>query len=157
MNQTNILSKWLVRLLAETFGDSDAPRGFYLDTGQSGLLAAIQTLNAPTVSTPIQPNEPTIAAHCGHLLYSLQLFNAYEQGQRPTPNWASSWDKQQVTKAEWETLQANLATEYKSLIGYLEAKTAWPEPRVAAGLMLLAHAAYHVGQIRQLITLGTNA
>jgi hypothetical protein len=38
----------------------------------------------------------------------------------------------------------------------LQARDAWPEPAVAASMILLAHCAYHVGEIRQLLASATS-
>lgn len=154
--QTETVQKWLNLLLAEAFGVSPSPRGFFLDSGQAGLLPSLDVLSAYVASTALAPNEPTISAHCGHLLYSLELFNAYEQGLRPMPDWPSSWATAQVNETEWHALRDNLKQAFEMVQNNIQNNDQWPEQRLAASLMLLTHTAYHVGQIKQLITL-TNA
>jgi len=152
MIRTEDFTKWLSLLLAETFGLSEAPSGFFLDTGQSGLLGTINLISAEAVSTALKPENATIASHCAHVLFLLRLFDAYEQGQRPEPDWEESWKTRVVDEAAWRTLRAELQAAYDTALAQLRARTAWDEPPLAASLMLLAHCAYHVGEIRQLLT-----
>jgi hypothetical protein len=152
MIKTEDFTKWLSLLLAETFGLSDAPSGFFLDTGRSGLFGTINAISAETASTALKPENATIASHCAHVLFLLRLFEAYEQGQRLEPDWPESWKTRVVDEVAWRTLRAELQTAYDTVLARLRARTAWEEPPLAASMILLAHCAYHVGEIRQLLT-----
>ncbi len=136
-------------LFAETFGVSDAPSGYFLDTGQSGLIGTINTHGAEVASAARTPEEATIAAHCGHVLFLLHFFAAYERGETPTPDWAGSWTTRVVDDAAWHALRHELQTTYASLVARLQARETWPDEAIGAAMMLLAHCAYHVGEIRQ--------
>jgi hypothetical protein len=149
MIPTAEFTKWLFVLLAETFGVADTPSGYILDTGQSGLLGTINTLSAEVASAAPAPEQATIASHCGHVLFLLQYFAAYERGETPEPDWAGSWATRTVDDAAWQALRQELQTTYDALMARLQARDTWPESGVAASLMLLAHCAYHVGEIRQ--------
>jgi hypothetical protein len=149
MIQTADFTKWLSILLTETFGASDSPDAYFLDSGQSGLLGTINTLSAEVASAARSPEQSTIASHSAHVLFLLRLFEAYEQGQTPTPNWEGSWSTRVVDDAAWRALRGELQSAYASVAARLQANDAWPEPRVAAAMILVAHCAYHVGEIRQ--------
>jgi hypothetical protein len=137
-------------LLAETFGVAETPHGFILDTGQSGLLGTVNTLSAEVASAARSAEDATIAGHCGHVLFLLRLFIAYEEdGQQPHPDWPSSWSTRVVDAAAWETLRGELQAAYTTLVARFQARQTWDRPVVGAALMLLAHCAYHVGEIRQ--------
>ncbi len=142
----------LLMLLAEGFGVSDSPNGFFLDDGQSGLLGTLDKLDAATASARRRPANATIAAHANHVLFLLDLFLAYERGEQPSADWEGSWKVQVVDAAGWDTLRANLRARYAGVVGRLRAREDWPEPAVAAAIMLLAHASYHTGEIKQLLT-----
>lgn len=136
-------------LLAETFGVSERSDGYFLDTGQSGLLGTITTLSATVASAARTSEEATIAAHCGHILFLLEFFAAYERGEAPSPDWTSSWTTRVVDEAQWKTLRHELQTSYTSLMARLQARESWPDEALGAAMLLLAHCAYHVGEIRQ--------
>ena len=149
MIQTADFTKWLRILLAETFGVADTPEAYFLDSGQSGLIGTIATLSAEVASAAPTPEQGTIASHCGHVLFLLRLFDAYEQGQTPTPDWEGSWSIRSVDEAAWRALRDELQAAYSAVVADLQANDTWPEPRIAAAMTLVAHCAYHVGEIRQ--------
>lgn len=140
----------LGRLLDEAFGVSEAPSGKFLDTGQSGLLGSIDTLDARTASAELRPGDDTIAAHCAHLLYHLNLFLAYEQGQAPRADWPSSWKTHEVNEFEWKSLRLELRAAYQAVQAYRQTRTAWPVIVLGAWMALLAHVSYHVGVVHKL-------
>jgi hypothetical protein len=142
----------LLMLLAEGFGVTDSPNGYFLDDGQSGLLGTIDRLSAATASAGLRPANATIAAHTNHVLFLLDLFAAYERGEQPSADWAGSWSVQQVDAAAWDTLRADVRARYATVVGQIKARSEWPEPAVAAAINLLAHVAYHTGEIKQLLT-----
>lgn len=140
----------LANHLAEAFGVAATPHGFFLDTGQSGLLGTIKQIDAVTASTPFPADAETIAAHCGHVRWLLTFFAAHERGETPPPDWAASWQVQTVDAAAWAALRQEITATYTYLIERLQARTDWHEVAVSAWLMLLAHISYHVGVIHKL-------
>jgi len=138
--------------MAETFGVSDSPNNYMLESGRAGLLGTVNALSAATASAALTPDEPTIAAHCGHILFLLSFFSAYEQGQTPAADWPGSWLSRIVDEPAWAALRQQLQSTYDSVVARFTPDSAWPEARVGAAILLLAHSAYHVGQVRQLLT-----
>jgi len=149
MIQTTDFTKWLRILLAETFGVADTADAYFLDSGQSGLLGTINALSAELASAAPTPEQGTIASHSGHVLFLLRLFDAYEHGQTPTPDWEGSWSTRVVDDAAWQALRDDLQAAYDSVMADVQTNDSWPEPRLAAAMMLVAHCAYHVGEVRQ--------
>ena len=149
MIPTAQFTHWFLLLLAEVFGVADTPDGRILDTGQSGLLGTITTLSPEVASAAPTPDQATIASHCGHVLFLLQYFAAYERGETPEADWEGSWATRVVDDAAWLALRQELQTTYDTLIERLNVRDTWPEAAIAASMMLLAHCAYHVGEIRQ--------
>lgn len=152
MIKTDDFTKWMGQLLAETFGVSEASGGFFLDTGRSGLLGTLAPLSAAQASAALKPENATIASHSAHVLFLLDLFEAYEQGQRPEPDWEASWKIRTVDDAAWAKLRTDLLAAYTTVVARVRARQAWEEQPLAATLTLLAHCAYHVGEIRQILT-----
>ena len=149
MIPTTAFTQSFFTLFAETFGVSEMPSGYFLETGQSGLLGTINTLSAEDASAARTPDEGTIAAHCGHILFLLKFFAAYERGETPTPDWQGSWTTRIVDDVTWPALRHELQHTYDALVTRLQTREMWPDEAVGASLMLLAHCAYHVGEIRQ--------
>ena len=57
-----------------------------------------------------------------------------------------------VDEAAWAALRGQLQATYAAVVARFTPASAWPEPPVGAAILLLAHCAYHVGQIRLLVT-----
>ncbi len=152
MIEIEIFKRALTALLAEAFGVSDNPHGFFLDDGQAGLLGTIDKLDAAKANAALKPENETITSHCGHVLYLVQSFMLFEQGQFPKMDWPGSWHTRNVDAAAWAALRTNLRSNYERLNALLQMRTDWPEPAVSAYMMLLAHVSYHVGEIKQILT-----
>jgi len=61
-----------------------------------------------------------------------------------------------VDDAQWQALQHELQAGYTTLVARLRARETWPDEALGAAMLLLAHCAYHVGEIRQrLLWVGT--
>lgn len=150
MIDQDLFKQSLAGLLAEAFGVAESPDGFFLDSGQSGLLGTINQLDAHTASTPFRPDEETIAAHCGHVRWLLNFFAAYERGETPAPDWAASWQTQVVDEAAWAALRSEITQTYTHLLTRLHERVDWHPVAVGAWMMLLAHVSYHVGVIHKL-------
>jgi hypothetical protein len=152
MIEPAVLATSLSTLLAEVFGVTDSPESYMLESGHAGLMGTINALSAATASAALTPSEPTIAAHCGHILFLLSFFSAYEQGQTPAADWEGSWTTRLVDEPAWAALRGQLQSTYDIVVARFTPDSPWPEPRVGAAILLLAHCSYHVGQIRQLLT-----
>jgi hypothetical protein len=144
-----IFAQSFFTLLAEAFGVAGTPDGYFLDSGHSGLLGTIAQLSAETASASRGLEDSSIAAHCGHVLFLLRFFAAFERGETPEADWAGSWRTRQVDEAAWKQLQAELRAAYDEVVARMQARPEWPEPAIGACMLLLAHCAYHTGEIRQ--------
>lgn len=148
MIQTSDFQQSIGSLLAEAFGVSS--RAAFLDTGTSGLLGCIDSIDARTASAELRPGDETIAAHCAHLLYDLNLFLAYEKGQAPQADYPASWKVRGLNETAWKNLRLELRGAYAEVQERLQSRQAWPKIVIDAWLAELAHVAYHVGVIAKL-------
>ena len=93
-----------------------------------------------------------MAACAAHLRWSLASINAMMRGERPNMDWKQSWTVNTVTDLEWQQLLEDLKLEYQNLQNNMP-----PNPDlsdrmfVTSGVALVAHAAYHLGAIRQML------
>ncbi len=150
--KTEDFTKWLYMLFAEAFGVAETPSGYFLDTGRAGLLGTLDEISAELASATLKPGNATIAGHCGHMLYHLELFAAYGRGERPAPDWPGSWHTSVVDDDEWNALRTALRNTYTAIVEHLQGLETWDEAPIAASMILLAHTAYHTGEIRQQLT-----
>ncbi len=114
----------------------------------TGLFSSLQDLNAEQVS------KNGIAAHTEHLRWSLAKVNAMMRGERPAMDWTQSWTVKTVSEPEWQSLLEQLRTEYNILQTNMPANPDLNDQMfVTSGVALVAHAAYHLGAIRQMMAM----
>ena len=128
---SDVFTSAVAQLLTEAY-EGTSGQSWFSDSGpDSGLFA-------------------TLAA--GHLRWSLAMANAMMRGEQVSRNWAESWSVIDVTNVQWAEVQAELKQEYEVLKQSLP-----PQPDlsnsvfVTSGMALVAHAAYHLGAVRQLV------
>jgi len=148
---TNDLHQSLPALLRELTYGAAPTGGYILNSGDSGMLAALDRLSADDASSASHGGA-TIAAHVDHVTYGLSLMNRWIHGESPfdSADWSASWRIGRVSDAEWEHLRASLRHQADTWL------TALAQPKALAGIELngviasIAHLAYHLGAIRQI-------
>ncbi len=141
-------TKSLFALLEETF---EGPGGCaYLDKG-AGLFQTLDAVTAETASHVPSVGAQTIAAHCAHLAYYVRANHNGVLKQERHLDWPSSWRLQQVGDREWEELKGRVRHEYDALIVTLKSLETWAGHQVGNSIAIVAHTAYHLGAIRQVL------
>ncbi len=113
----------------------------------TGVISAIQNLNAEQASRTLLPGYTTIAAHAEHIRVSLNYVRRTFAGEKLNVEW---WPLQTVDAAQWAELKQQLQAEYEATIAFIKAKSFWHEEDLTQMLDSMAHIAYHAGAIRQL-------
>jgi len=146
-------TKVLFDLLEETHRTVD---GLYLDRGTS-LTNSLDAVNAKAASTPIVADGSTIAAHVAHIEFYLQVMMDYMQGKwYEKVDWKGSWKQTVVTEEEWTTLKLKLHAAMDRVRAMLASFDDWNDERKLGGALgIIAHTAYHLGAIRQFLTIVT--
>ncbi|PYO13018.1 MAG: hypothetical protein DMD31_15045 [Gemmatimonadetes bacterium] len=140
----------LTRMLVEAFEGPRGPWTYFTDASPgTGLFATIRGLSAVQVSERGGPGRSTIAGHIHHVSSSLVLSTRALRGEQASRDRARSWTVTTVDQAGWAELQARLRREYESLFVAVEGHTVWDEDALGVVLGAIAHAAYHLGAIRQ--------
>jgi hypothetical protein len=140
----------LFLLLKETFeGPPPKTASAYLDQG-GGLFQTVENLTAEDASRAARPGAPTIAAHCAHVKFYLDVLHRYMQGSSEKADWKQSWLVQTVGAEEWEALKRELRDAYDTIGEALRSVEGWGERPVGAALAVVTHTAYHLGAVRQL-------
>ena len=143
-------------LLSEAYeGVNPGKPVWFSDAGEgSGLFRTLERLSPETASKPLLEGSSTIAAHAEHLRWSLALTNAYARGQAPAKiAWAESWTVKTVDPSAWEDLKSRLHAEYQTVVTHLPPQPDLSNPIfVTSAVAMVAHAAYHLSAIRQMLT-----
>ena len=135
--------------LRETF---ESVVGMYLDKGTS-LFETLADISAADASQPMG-DCATIAAHVAHTTYYLRALE--DRMFRRDLNWID-WDEVwrevgAVDEAAWEALIADLRATYERIMGRLEGAGTWEGSHELSCLLgVIAHTAYHLGEIRQMM------
>jgi hypothetical protein len=138
----------LLFLLTETF---ESVHGIYLDQGTS-LLETLAEITAEEASIPVGGKCATIAAQVTHVCFYLDVLERFMQtGQNERVDWGEIWRTvSAVTPEAWAALQARLRETYQRTREGLAAYDRWDAKHAIGGAVgLIAHTAYHLGEIRQ--------
>ncbi len=115
-----------------------------------GLFLTLAQIDAATASKLPAPGRSSIAAHCEHLRYVINVVSAWVKLEKPQPDWSLAWKTSGVDGDAWEALKTALQTECETLKTLISLSTEW-NPKLLNLLMSnTSHVAYHVGAIRQI-------
>ena len=140
----------LEELLRETFEGARPGQGTeYLDR-DGGLRQTLGGLTAEQASRRIR-GRPSIAAHSRHMEFHLRTVSEWIQGQRHKRDWPASFEPQTVDETEWLALRERLEYARQEFLHLVSGMSEEHLLEEGAGLGALAHLAYHLGAIRQLL------
>ncbi len=140
----------LVSVLEETFERVD--QSLFLDKGDS-FFETLAGVSAEEASRPIAPGGNTIAAQVNHVAAFVGWLNRSTAGQAIEPlDWEATWARTTVSPAEWEELVGGLRSAYRNLRSFATTKTHWAPPFVTGAFGLVAHCAFHLGQVRHALS-----
>ncbi len=150
----SMLTEAIITLLTEAYpGPTDPHATWFIDNApDSGILGILRDVTAEEASLSVDRTGnagTTIAAHTEHLHWSLANMNRAMSGEE-FGRWSESWDLQQANTAEWNRLRSELEKEFELLCSGLRNQTEIDPQYLTGGLALAAHAAYHLGNIRQM-------
>lgn len=141
-------TKALLILLDETF---DQVHGYYLDKNTS-LFETLASITAEEASIPVGGKCATLAAQVKHVAFYLEVVEkSVRDPNYPKADWGEIWRTvKHVTPTEWESIQEELRTNYNRIINLIKSAPAWPsEAEISSAIAVIAHTAYHLGEIRQ--------
>lgn len=139
----------VAHLLRETFeGSPEGMPSAYLDRGV-GFFSTLANLSAEAASKDV--NGTTVAAHTEHAKFYLDRLCEFINGRTEAVNWEDSWLIETVSDDEWKALQGSVQRAYERTLLCLAEERPWTEMQVGMAIGLVAHTAYHLGSIRQLV------
>ena len=141
----------ILGVLAEAFEGPRERWSYFTDTGRdSGLFGSLAKVDAAGASRVI--GKTSIAAHVNHLIFGLHASARWVEGDRTTHSWTESWSISQVDETRWKRMQGELRAAYMDMDKVIRLFAAGSEEAMGGVLGALAHAAYHLGAIRQKIS-----
>jgi hypothetical protein len=143
-----LLTAPLFELLDEVF---ETHHGIFLYPGTS-LFDTLATINATEASLAVGGKCATLAAQVAHVTFYLEVLERYILSQDAGEvDWGEIWRcVQEVTPEEWEAFNRNLRQTYQRVLIMLHGQESWQsETTIGGALAILAHTAYHLGEIRQ--------
>jgi hypothetical protein len=153
---TTELIRSIVDLLIEAYaGPPNPAETWFIDNEpDSGILGILAGVSAAEASTPVDGKGDagsTIAANAEHLRWSLANANAQIRNETYNPNWSDSWLLINADEVGWDRLRQELRSEFETLRDALQRLEDLPSEYFTGVLALIAHAAYHLGTIRQML------
>ncbi len=91
----------------------------------------------------------TIAAHVHHTVFAMEASAGWIRGERAKLDWKSSWAVSSVDAEAWKDLNARLRAAYGDLTAAIREHGSDSEDSWGGAVGAVAHAAYHLGAIRQ--------
>ena len=143
----------LFALFKETFEGTNTAFGtMYLDQG-TGFFDTIDAVDAEKASRSLSDGATTIAAHCEHVRFYLEFLSNYMTEKFTMVDWKDSWKVKTVTEAEWTALRGQLQKTYQVVTDAFNEVETWNDFKISGALGILAHSAYHLSAIRQILKL----
>ncbi|HET9218203.1 MAG TPA: hypothetical protein VFR18_14560 [Terriglobia bacterium] len=155
MNQTDsIFQRAVSKLLIEVFDGPPGDEAYILNPRDPGLHRQLETISAATASEQPIAGKPSIAAHVDHVHYGLSLLTRWLAGEEnpwADADWNGSWRRNTVTEDQWRVLRQNLREKADTWQNAVSRRTEWDDFNAAGALSTVAHTAYHLGAIRQVL------
>lgn len=150
----HLVSSQLANLLREAFAGPPGPWTYFTENRPGvGLFSTLEALTAREASGALEPGGATIAGHVHHVTVSLAGSTNLITRKPASRDRTGSWTVSQVTDDEWTTLQTTLRAQYEISLRTIQSRVDWDEDGLGAAAGAVAHAAYHLGAIRQRLRL----
>ncbi|MBE2270986.1 MAG: DinB family protein [Anaerolinea sp.] len=139
----------MLYILDELF---DNVHGVLLDKNTS-MFETLATITAEEASRPVSPTCATLAAQVAHVAFYLDTTYDFVKHGPPAEriDWGHIWRTvREVTPEEWEASKQRLRESYNRAIELVKTTPDFNDMNVIGGSIgLVAHTAYHLGEIRQ--------
>lgn len=134
--------------LNEAFEGSKDVGSMFTDRN-TALFGTLEQLSPEEASKSVHGT--TVAAQADHTRYYLWGTNEIlKNGKQPEMDWGESWRITSVDETQWNRIQDGLKNEYFTLMKNIESVD-WNTQTINESLGSLAHSAYHLGAIRQMV------
>ena len=147
---SKVLFERLQEILRETFEGGLPGEGTeYLDHA-SGIRNTLRSIT-PAQASKRRNGRPSIAAHARHMAFHLRTVSEWIQGDHRKRDWVGSFEPQTVYDSDWKRIQSDLEEARELFLETMKSLTPESFAKEGAGYGAIAHLAYHLGAIRQLL------
>lgn len=155
---TSALLRDSIDLLLQEAYDGPADPGqtwFVNHTREGGVLGTIRHLTAEQAWHRPEGLSHSVAEHVAHILFSLNLASRrVTTGGEMDADWDHSWDCGPPDERQWQVMQRQLRESHLRLRMWVHADETFDNKQSIACLVgAIAHAAYHLGALRQVAAL----
>lgn len=139
----------LLALWTEIFEPTGDGPHWILDAGTS-LFETLSDISAEEASIPVSKQSSNLAAQVNHTSYYIEaLRDGIATNFQAATDWDGSWQVGAVDDAQWQALIDKLRANYDWFTQLATANENWTADYVGGAVAMIAHAAYHLGEIRQ--------
>ncbi|WP_033543386.1 hypothetical protein [Planococcus sp. CAU13] len=142
----------ITTMVKETFEGPPVPvkGSWFTETKpNSGIFGVLDETSHAEASMPV--NGTTLAAHADHIRYHMWGINEIVKNEKqPEMDWGKSWEIQSVDEQQWNRIRDGVRNEYATLMQMIDVME-WNELLINEVLASLAHSAYHLGALRQML------
>lgn len=146
----------LETLLDELFEGPSNPNQTWIVTNESdsGVLGTLRSIPVELAKDVPEGMRHSIAEHVAHLHFSLDNSLARLRGDTPAGDWNSSWNAGDFDECAWQRMQRSLRESQLRLRMDIHDRHDFEHFEKTCGcIAALAHAAYHLGCIRQMASM----
>ena len=151
----SIFQRALSKLLTEIFDGPPGSEAYMLNPGDPGLVATARigpgARRLPAANAGQDDDRRTRRSRSLRLHAPEPLGRAARRTRGPMPTGTRAGNAQTVTDDEWRTLRDKLRREAEAWQKAVRTRTEWDDITAAGALSSVAHTAYHVGAIRQIL------
>jgi hypothetical protein len=151
MNDATISLEPIMRDVLQIFDETfETVTGVYLDKGTT-LFETLATITAAEASIPVGGKCAALSAQVDHVRFYLDVMEKILQGQDDEQHdWNDIWNRVGVvTEDEWAAIQARLRDSHQRVRRLIAMSEPWLGGGGTASIAIIAHSAYHLGEIRQ--------
>ncbi|RYG40444.1 DinB family protein [bacterium] len=143
---------FLVGLFREAYEGAWKGDGTYFVDNRpgAGLLDTLDRLSAEEASEVVLPGTSSIVGHVVHLAIGMAATRDELDGGSPDVDWEGTWKLQATDADGWALQRRELHDRYRDLLHRFDERP-WEAPLMEALAYSTAHAAWHLGAIRQLM------
>lgn len=143
-------------VLSEAFEGPKQSWSYFTDNSRdAGLFGSLSRLDAAAASRVL--GRTSIAAHVHHVIFGLHASAQWIEGNRTTRKWSESWSVTSVDDSTWKRMREELRAAYGDVQKVIRLFAAGSEEAMGGVVGALAHVAYHLGAIRQKISIAEHA
>lgn len=147
----SLVTQAVASLLNETYDGVPADKStWFADSGPRGsLLGLLATIPAADAARAA-PGRRSIAQHARHVRFHVEVTLRFLDGDKSSNNWDESWIVDARDEAAWKR-EVEALRSASSALRKKFASIEWTDATLCSAIASVAHTAYHLGAIRQLL------